>query len=349
MTSVSQRVEIIDLVDEAVLGGARYESACEVVGIAASTLRRWRPGHGSVQSDKRPTADREPPANRLTENEQRCILETSNRHEFANSPPSQIVPILADRGQYIGSEATIYRGLKREGQLSHRGRAKKRQPKKPPLTHVADAINQVWMMDVTWLPSRVKGQFFYLYMVEDLFSRFGVHWEVFEEENSEHTCKVIEQSMWREKCLLTPPVLHRDNGSVLKSQTVMQKLHDLGIGSSHSRPRVSNDNAFVESLFRTLKYCPSWPSQGFENLQAAREWANAFMSWYNDEHRHSALKFVTPAQRHNGEDIKLLEKRKALYERAKAAHPERWSGNTRDWSRKNTMSLNPEKKVESVA
>ena len=337
MNSVSQRVEIIDLVDEAVLGEARYESVCEVVGIAAGTLRRWRPGHGSVQSYKRPTADREPLANRLTENEQRCILETGNRREFANSPPSQIVPILADRSQYIGSEATIYRVLKREGQLSHRGREKKRQPKKPPLTQLTDAINQM------------KSQFFYLYMVEDLFSRFGVHWEVFEEENSEHTCKVIEQSMWREKCLLTPPVLHRDNGSVLKSQTVMQKLHDLGISSSHFRPRVSNDNAFVESLFRTLKYCPSWPSQGFENLQAAREWANAFMSWYNEEHRHSALKFVTPAQRHNGEDIKLLEERKALYERAKAAHPERWSGNTRDWSRKNTMSLNPEKKVESVA
>lgn len=349
MSSLAQREEIIDLVDEAVLSGARYENACEVIGIAASTLRRWRPSRGSIQSDKRPTTHRVPPANRLAEDERRCIIETCNRVEFRNLPPSQIVPILADRGQFIGSEATIYRVLKSEGQLSHRGRAKKRQAKKPVLTHVADAINQVWMMDVTWLPSRVKGQFFYLYMVEDLFSRFGVHWEVFEEENSEHTCRVIEQSMWREQCLLTPPTLHRDNGSVLKSQTVMQKLHDLGISSSHSRPRVSNDNAFVESLFRTLKYCPSWPSQGFENLQAAREWANAFMSWYNDEHRHSALKFVTPAQRHKGEDIKILAERKALYERAKAAHPERWSGETRDWTRDDTMTLNPEKKEKSVA
>ena len=349
MSSLAQRVEIIELVDEAVLSGARYESACEVIGIAASTLRRWRPGKSDIQEDKRPTAHREPPANRFTDEERDCIIETCNSKEFASLPPSQIVPILADRGLYIGSESTLYRHLKSEGQLSHRGRARKRQSKKTARTHVADAINQVWMLDVTWLPSRVKGQFFYLYMVEDLFSRFGVHWEVFDEENSEHTCQVIEQSMWREKCLLSPPVLHRDNGSVLKSQSVMQKLRDLGISSSHSRPRVSNDNAYVESLFRTLKYCPSWPSQGFENLQAAREWANRFMNWYNCEHRHSALKFVTPSQRHKGEDIKILEQRKSLYERSKAAHPERWSGETRNWTRDDTMTLNPEKKKESVA
>lgn len=204
-------------------------------------------------------------------------------------------------------------------------------------------------MDVTWLPSRVKGQFFYLYMVEDLFSRFGVNWEVFEEESSENTCQVIEKSMWRERCLLTPPILHRDNGSVLKSQTVMQKLHDLGIGSSHSRPRVSKDNAYVESLFRTLKYCPSWPSQGFENVEAARAWANEFMCWYNHKHRHSALKFVTPAQRHSGEDIQILEKRKVVYQRAKEANPQRWSGDTRNWNREATVTLNPDKRESAVA
>lgn len=186
-------------------------------------------------------------------------------------------------------------------------------------------------------------------MVEDLFSRFGVNWEVFEEESSENTCQVIEKSMWRERCLLTPPILHRDNGSVLKSQTVMQKLHDLGIGSSHSRPRVSKDNAYVESLFRTLKYCPSWPSQGFENVEAARAWANEFMCWYNHKHRHSALKFVTPAQRHSGEDIQILEKRKVVYQRAKEANPQRWSGDTRNWNREATVTLNPDKRESAVA
>jgi len=186
-------------------------------------------------------------------------------------------------------------------------------------------------------------------MVEDLFSRYGVHWEVFDEESSDHTCQIIEQSVWREKCALHPPILHRDNGSVLKSQTVMQKLRDMGVGSSHSRPRVSNDNAFIESLFRTLKYSPRWPSEGFESLDAARQWANEFMHWYNHEHKHSALKFVTPAQRHRGEDMEILAKREEVYQRAKAANPERWSGNTRNWDHQPVMALNPEKKAQTVS
>lgn len=349
MSSLAQRTNIVTLVDEAVKRGARYERACSVVGIAPSTLRRWRSDDGAVKEDARPKAQRAEPANRLSEQERQQILTVCNRAEFASLPPSQIVPMLADRGMYIGSESTIYRILKEHGQLTHRGRAKRRQKQQPARTHVAEAVNQVWMLDVTWLPSRVKGQFFYLYMVEDLFSRYGVHWEVFEEESSEHTCQVIEQSMWREKCLLSPPVLHRDNGSVLKSQTVLQKMNDLGIRSSHSRPRVSNDNAFVESLFRTLKYSPSWPSQGFESIDAAREWASNFMRWYNTKHRHSALKFVTPAQRHKGEDVEILEARKTLYEKAKSKHPKRWSGSTRNWKRQTTVTLNPEKRVESVA
>ena len=127
------------------------------------------------------------------------------------------------------------------------------------------------MMDITWLPSRVGGRFVDLYMIEDLYSRYGVHWEVFESENNEHTNTVFEQGMWRERCVLNPPVLHRDNGSVLKSQLVHQKLLSMGIKPSHLRLRVSNDNAYIESMFRTLKYCPMWPSQGFETVIHARE------------------------------------------------------------------------------
>lgn len=345
MSTLAQRHSILEYVDEAVSNGARYKQACNVIGIAASTLRRWRPAGGSVKEDGRPEATRPIPFRRLSEEERKTIVDTCNRAEFASLPPSQIVPILADRGEYIGSESTVYRELKRVGQLNHRGRAKARQKTGSPTTHLASAINQVWMMDVTWLPSRVSGKFYYLYMVEDLFSRFGVNWEVFEHENSENTCHVVEQSMWREKCALQPPTLHRDNGSVLKSQTVMQKLRDLGISSSHSRPRVSNDNAFIESMFRTLKYSPRWPSQGFESLAAARCWANKFMAWYNNEHKHSALKFVTPAQRHRGEDEAILANRHEVYQQARANNPQRWSGETRNWQRESVMALNPEKKV----
>jgi len=325
MSTAQQRIEILALVDEATSAGVRRHKACEVIGIAASTLRRWRPnGTTQVLHDARPDADRPTPGNAYTEAEQALIIDACNSTEHRSLPPSQIVPKLADQGLYIGSESTFYRVLKAHGQLSERGRAKRRENSKTLTTHTATGPNQVWMMDVTWLPSRVRGQYFYLYMVEDLFSRYGVHWEVFSEENSEHTCHVIEQSMWREKCLLDPPVLHRDNGSVLKSQMVNAKIQSLGLTSSHSRPRVSNDNAFVESMFRTLKYCPSWPSEGFSGLEEAQEWAGDFMRWYNHEHRHSSLKFVTPHQRHTGKDKVILAKRQELYQQAKARNPSRW-------------------------
>ena len=252
MTTLTQRNTILKWVDEAVSNGARYKQACHVIGIAASTLRRWRPAGGAVKEDGRPDADRPIPFRRLSDEERKNIVDTCNRPEFASLPPSQIVPALADRGEYIGSEATVYRELKRVGQLNHRGRAKVRQKSGAPTTHLATAINQVWMMDVTWLPSRVKGQFYYLYMVEDLFSRFGVNWEVFEHENSENTCHVVEQSMWREKCSLQPPTLHRDNGSVLKSHTVMLQTtrigHQLKPFTSTSQQRQRVHRVYVQNV-----------------------------------------------------------------------------------------------------
>jgi putative transposase len=117
----------------------------------------------------------------------------------------------------------------------------------------------------------------------------------------------------------------------MKSQTMRVKLEELGISPSYSRPRVSNDNAFSESLFRTLKYCPAWPSQGFATLEDARAWVLKFVDWYNNRHCHSALKFVTPAQRHRGDDQEILEQRDRIYEQAKARNPQRWSGRTRNW------------------
>jgi len=350
MTNARQRESLLALVDEAVAAGARRHKACEEVGIAPSTLRRWRPvGTTKILCDARPDAARSKPTNSYSETERQLIIDTCNSEENKSLPPSQIVPRLADEGRYIGSESTFYRVLKEHNQLVERGRAKTRQTPKAPTTHIASKPNQVWMMDVTWLPSRVRGQYFYLYMVEDLFSRYGVHWEVFAEESSEHTCRVIEQSMWREKCLLDPPVLHRDNGSVLKSHMVNAKIQSLGLTSSHSRPRVSNDNAFVESMFRTLKYCPRWPSEGFENLEAAQAWAGEFMQWYNFDHRHSSLKFVTPQQRHSGVDKTILAKRHEVYQQAKADNPSRWSGKTRNWGYESTVTLNPVKAEKAVS
>ena len=159
-----------------------------------------------------------------------------------------------------------------------------------------------------------------------------------------------------EGCLRCPDILHADNGSPQKSSTLRATLEQLGIMPSYSRPRVSNDNPYSESLFRTTKYRPDYPADGFDNLEQARDWVLGFVRWYNEAHRHSAIKFVTPVERHTGADVEILKQREAVYAQAKAQRPERWSGKTRDWSRPAVVMLNPDKpenedshKLESVA
>jgi hypothetical protein len=140
-------------------------------------------------------------------------------------------------------------------------------------------------------------------------------------------------------------VLHGDNGATLKATTVLAMLNWLGVKPSYSRPRVSDDNAFVESLFRTAKYRPEFPERGFDDLDAARCWAAEFTRWYNVEHRHSGIRYVSPAQRHAGHDTAILAARSRVYEQARQRHPARWSRSTRDWSPITTVTLNPERDV----
>lgn len=341
MTPISERQKYVQLINEAIDAGARTEAACTEIGISIRTLRRWCID-GQVQGDRRPIIDHLPPPNKLTEAEREQIIDTCNQTEFASLPPSQIVPILADKGEYIASESTFYRVLKAEGLLHHRGRDKPKGSIKKPTSYTAKAANEVWTWDISYLPTTVIGRYFYLYMIEDIYSRKVVGWEVHLAETGEHASELLERSVWSEKCVKKKLVLHSDNGSPMKSLTFQAKMYDLGILSSRSRPRVSNDNPFSESLFRTVKYCPRWPSEGFESLEEARAWMLEFVRWYNNDHRHSRIKFVTPAQRHGGEDNNILTKRKALYEDQKALNPFRWSGKTRDWCMAGPVELNPE-------
>jgi len=143
--------------------------------------------------------------------------------------------------------------------------------------------------------------------------------------------------------LYKPLVLHSDNGAPMKAQTMKAKMEEMGVMASYSRPRVSNDNPYSESLFRTLKYRPVWPSSGFSSLEIARDWVEEFVNWYNNEHRHSRLNFVTPAQRHAGKDTAILEQRKNVLEEAKRLNPYRWSGDVRNCDAAGSVTLNPEK------
>lgn len=327
--------------------GARKEKACEEIGLSIRTLQRWQE-QGEIIADKRPTAKRPEPKNKLTEEEQQAILDISNQEEYANLGPSQIVPMLADNGQYLASESSFYRVLKANDQLTHRGKAKPKNSRAKPRGYTATGPNQVWTWDISYCPSTVIGRFFYLYMIIDIFSRKIVGWEVHDSESGEYAAELLERTLWAEKCVKQNVVLHSDNGSPMKCLTMQAKMLEMGIIGSRSRPGVSNDNPYSESLFRTVKYSHRWPSEGFKHLEDARSWVKGFTNWYNNVHRHSRIKFVTPGQRHNGEDRAILAKRRELYKKAKEKNANRWSKHTRNWDEISDVELNPENKKEAA-
>ncbi|TJX51329.1 transposase family protein, partial [Soehngenia saccharolytica] len=192
-----------------------------------------------------------------------------------------------------------------------------------------------------WLNGVIKGQYYKLYLIIDMFSRLIVAHEVWEEEKAEHAEHLIKKATLAQGTAGRPLVLHSDNGSPMKAATFQATLEKLGVQSSFSRPRVSNDNPYSESLFKTMKYRPKYPFKGFRSLEEARKWVGKFVNWYNKTHLHSGIKFLTPYQRHYGLDEEIMRKRNETYEKARAKHPERWSKNTRNWTLPEYVSLNP--------
>ncbi len=337
----SERAEIIELVNKSRVSGARQSQACEVVGISTKTLQRWKQDGNA--HDGRLDA-KHAPANKLTVLERQRIIQTANKPEYAALPPSKIVPKLADEGVYIASESTFYRVLKEAKQLQHRLKSKPDQQIKKPRALTATGPDQIYTWDITYLPTQIKGIFLYLYLVMDIYSRKIVGWQVHEEESSTLASDLMTDICQREGIMPDQVTLHSDNGSPMKGATMLATLQELGVIPSFSRPSVSNDNPYSESLFRTLKYRPEYPEKPFSNLLSARRWVQGFVDWYNFEHLHSTIQFVTPNQRHTGEDIEILAKRKRVYEQAKLEKPERWSGEIRNWKPVAEVYLNPEKK-----
>ncbi len=342
MTSLAERSQILALVQEAMDAGARQDRACTVINLNERTLQRWQLDRS--RGDQRP-ARAQTPGNRLSAQEREALLAVVNSDEFGSLPPSQIVPILADRGQYIASESTFYRIMKAERLLKHRGAERPAERRNKPRALCATAPRQLFSWDITYLPTLVKGIYFYLYLFMDIFSRKIVGWQIYDTESSGLAGEVMRDLCVRENIAPNQVVLHSDNGSPMKGATMLATLQALGVAPSFSRPAVSNDNPYSESLFKTLKYRPAYPRQAFESLLAARQWVGAFVQWYNHEHRHSAINFVTPAERHHGLDSALLQKRVAVYEAAKDRHPERWSGATRNWQPVRIVHLNPDQHV----
>ena len=333
MISLPERHQIMQWVEQA-------SKACELLDIAPRTLQRWR-RKGELLEDARRTRSYVP-ANKLSDEEREQIIAVANRDEFAHLPPSQIVPQLADRGEYIASESTFYRVMREAGQLKHRQASRAATAHKPrPLA--AHAPNQVYSWDITYLKTTIRGIFLYLYLFIDIYSRKIVGWRIYEDESSEWAADILRDITRREGIAPDQITLHSDNGGPMKGASMLATMQALGVIPSFSRPAVSNDNPYSESLFKTLKYRPQYPALPFADVAEARQYLSGLVDWYNFEHRHSAIQFVTPAQRHAGLDTAILARRQALYQAAKVRHPERWSQHTRNWQPVQAVLLNPDK------
>ena len=284
------------------------------------------------------------PEHAVSPQEGAALLAVANEPRFASVPPARIVPLPADEGVYLGSESSMARVLRAHRQNARRGRAKTPKATRPPTTHIATTPGQVWCWDMTYQPANVMGRWF-LYLILDLYSRKIVGAEVHDCDDADHAVHLVRRTALAERIatLQTKPVLHGDNGSTLKATTVLAMLQWLGVKPSYSRPRVSDDNAYAESLFRTARYRPEFPAQGFASVDEARTWAAEFVRWYNVDHRHSGIRYVSPQQRDAGQDRAILAARHELYTQARQRNPARWSGNTRDWLHIGVVTLNPER------
>ena len=345
MIGLEDRRSLAQDIATANTNGASLHLACTTAGISLRTVQRWKASTGLVGGDGRPAAVRPPPSHTLSEDERAKLLQVANEPRFSAVPPARIVPMQADEGVSLASESSFSRVLRAHGQTTRRGRAKAPKAVRPPTTHIAREPRQVWCWDMTYLPAIVMGRWFHLYLIMDLYSRKIVGWEVHGNDHSDHAVHLVRRTALSEgiATLVDKPVLHGDNGSTLKATTVLAMLNYLGVKPSYSRPRVSDDNAYAESLFRTAKYRPEFPVKGFVDLPEARAWAADFVHWYNVEHRHSGIRYVSPAQRHAGQDHAILAARHAVYQQARAAHPARWSKATRNWSPVGAVTLNPER------
>jgi putative transposase len=265
-----------------------------------------------------------PPPLALSAAERGAIVSILNSDRFADATPYTAFARLLDEGTYLASVRTLYRVLAASGQ-SHERRNQLIHPAHTKPELLATGPNQVWSWDITRLRGSLKWQFFYLYVLIDIFSRYVVGWLVAGAENAGLAAALIEETCDKYGVARDSLILHSDRGSPMRAKSTAELLVDLGVAASFSRPRVSNDNPFSEAHFKTLKYRPQFPAC-FEGLEHARAHSREFFPWYNNEHYHSGIGFMTPAAVHFGRAAALHERRAQVLHKAYLAHPERFKG-----------------------
>lgn len=258
---------------------------------------------------------------RLTEDEEVRFYAIATSQRFVDRTPEQIVATLAGEGQYIASPSTLYRILRKKKALAHRRESKKPRTATKPECIPVTGPNQVWAWDITWLKTEVSGLFFFAYTVIDLYDRSIVGWTIETSESEEHSTRLFRRIM--RDLSVSPAIVHADNGNPMRGVTLAVFLDSLGVTRSHSRPRCSNDNAFIESWHKTLKYSVGYPDR-FSIIEHARSWYADFVHWYNTEHQHSGIGYVTPFQMRSGEAFAIFAKRNKTILKARKENPLRW-------------------------
>lgn len=293
--------------------------ACSALGVSRATLHRRKQPAVAKPPRSKPAS-----ARALSEAQRAEVLAVLHSPEFVDQPPREVYGALLANDTYLCSVRTMYR------LLTSVGECRERRDQRPPVHHAvprlsATAPDQVWTWDITKLATLTTGVFLNLYVILDLFSRCIVGWMVAKRENTELAQQLIIRSIERAGVAAGQLTLHNDRGAPMTAHTFDSMLTTLGIEASRSRPRVSNDNPFSESGFKTLKYQPDFPGR-FRDTQHARLWMRAFTSWYNEQHRHEGLNGFTPDEVYSGRHIELAIQRQATLDAAHARHPERWIG-----------------------
>jgi transposase InsO family protein len=266
----------------------------------------------------------------LSEAEKDLVYATANSPCFADMSPELIVAKLAEKGIYLASPSTFFRILRERKALEHRRESKKPRQGGNLECIAVTAPNQVWSWDITWLKTDVAGLFYYAYTIIDLYDRSVVGWTIENEESEEHSRRLFMRVIRDLKTC--PQIVHADNGNPMRGVTLAVFLDSLKISRSYSRPRCSNDNAFIEAWHKTLKYTVGYP-KFFNGILHARNWFSDFVSWYNSKHLHSALGYVTPLQKRSGEADIIYRERNQTLELARQKHPDRWrNGKTRSYA-----------------
>ena len=330
----NMRAMAVELIIEANTNGARIFKACKALEISVSTFERWRKGK-IVDSRK---GSFKKVSRKLTKEEEAEIIAICCSKEYKDSNPYKIHASLLDKNVYIASIRSFYRILEKKNLLHHRGNTKPGQKHNAPPEKEATGPNQVWCWDITYLPTDIRGLFYYAYVIIDIWDRSIVKWNIHDREDDTLSNELFQQALRDNNY---PDVsIHSDNGNPMKGISLMTLFYDLGICNSYSRPRVSNDNPFIESWFKTLKYSVSYPKK-FSTLQDSRKWFAQFVDSYNTTHSHSGLHFITPYDIRHGKYKSIVKNRNAVMLEARKKNPGRWSNNVKQLPEKHVVYLNP--------